>query len=170
LPKKDADSFIEFLGSKHRKNFRLEGNGLFSINPLKLPTWRFLMKLNEFTTTVQTVADIDSKEQAEKAIRAALETLSERIVGDEASELADQLPEEIGQCLRGREGQMGERFSLHEFYQRVSQREGVDAPTAAIHARAVFATINSAVTSGEYDDMKSNLPEEYKELFAPEEA
>ena len=30
------------------------------------------MKLNEFTTTVQTVADIDSKEQAEKAIRAAL--------------------------------------------------------------------------------------------------
>jgi len=127
------------------------------------------MKLNEFTTTVQTVADIDSKEQAEKAIRAALETLSERIIGNEASELAAQLPEEIGQCLRGREGQMGERFSLNEFYQRVSQREGVDAPTAAIHARAVFATINSAVTSGEYDDMKSNLPEEYKELFAPEE-
>jgi uncharacterized protein (DUF2267 family) len=64
---------------------------------------------------------------------------------------------------------MGEPFSLEDFYQRVSNREGVDTPSAAMHARAVFVTINSAVTSGEYEDIKSNLPEEYKELFAPEE-
>ncbi len=126
------------------------------------------MKFEEFTNTVQTVADMSSREEAEKAIRAALETLSERMVGNEASELAAQLPAEISQSLRGREGETGERFSLEEFYQRVSQREGVDAPTAAMHAKAVFATINSAVTAGEYEDMKSNLPEEYKELFAPE--
>ena len=126
------------------------------------------MKFDEFTNTVQTVADIDSKEHAEQAIRASLETLSERILGDEASELAAQLPEEIGQCLRGREGEMGERFSLEEFYQRVGQREGVDTPTAALHAKAVFATINAAVTSGEYQDIKSNLPKDFKELFAPE--
>jgi uncharacterized protein (DUF2267 family) len=127
------------------------------------------LNFSEFTSTIQTVADIDSKEQAERAIRASLETLSERILGDEASQLADQLPEEIGQCLRGREGKMGEPFSLEDFYQRVSNREGVDTPSAAMHARAVFVTINSAVTSGEYEDIKSNLPEEYKELFAPEE-
>lgn len=127
------------------------------------------MKFEEFTKTVQAVAELDSKEQAERATRATLETLSERLLGDEASNLAAQLPEEIGQCLRGRAGQTGERFDLAEFYQRVGQREGVDAPTAAFHARAVFATINSAITPGEYEDIKSNLPDEYKALFAPAE-
>ena len=126
------------------------------------------MKFDEFTNMVQTVADIESKDQAEKAIRASLQTLSERILGNEASELAAQLPEQLGQYLRGREGEMGEPFSLEEFYQRVSQREEVDPPTAVLHAKAVFATINSAISAGEYQDIKSNLPKEYKELFAPE--
>jgi uncharacterized protein (DUF2267 family) len=125
------------------------------------------MNLGEFTKTVQAVAEIDSKEKTEQAIRASLETLSERIMGDEASQLADQLPEEVGTYLRGREGQSGEAFSLEEFYRRVSQREGVDAPTAVYHAKAVLATLSSAVTAGEYDDIKANLPEDYKDLFAP---
>lgn len=125
------------------------------------------MNLGEFTKTVQAVAEIDSKEKTEQAIRAALETLSERIIGDEASQLADQLPAEVGTYLRGREGQNGEAFSLEEFYQRISQREGVDGPTAALHAKAVFAALNAAVTAGEYEDIKANLPDSYKDLFAP---
>jgi uncharacterized protein (DUF2267 family) len=123
------------------------------------------MKYHEIAQAVQTTADLDSQEQANSAIKAALETLSERIVGDEASELADQLPEEIGTYLRGREGQMGERFSLEEFYRRVSDREGVDGPTAALHAKAVMSAINAAVTPGEYGDIQSNLPPDYKELL-----
>jgi len=125
------------------------------------------MKYNEIMQAVQTTADLDSPDQAKKAIQASLETLSERILGNEANELADQLPEEMGAYLRGREGQTGERFSLEEFYRRVSEREGVDGPTAAIHARAVFSTINHAVTAGEYGDIKSNLPPDYAELLQP---
>jgi len=125
------------------------------------------MHYTELTQNVQATANLGSREQAEQAIRAVLETLSERILGNEASELADQLPEEMGTYLRGREGQMGERFSLEEFYQRVSSREGVDAPTAATHTRAVFSVINAAVTAGEFADVKANLPDDYKELFAP---
>jgi len=125
------------------------------------------MKYDEFIKTVQMAASLDSKEQAKQAVQASLETLSERILGNEANHLADQLPEEIGTHLRGRGGEMGERFSLEEFYRRIGNREGVDGATAATHARAVFSTINSAVTTGEYNDIKSNLPPEYKELFAP---
>lgn len=123
------------------------------------------MQYHEITQAVQTTAALESKEQAEQAIKAALETLSERILGDEASELADQLPEAIGTYLRGREGQTGERFPLEEFYRRVSDREGVDGPTAALHAKAVFSTINAAVTAGEYGDICANLPPDYKELL-----
>ncbi|MEB3355647.1 MAG: DUF2267 domain-containing protein [Synechococcales bacterium] len=125
------------------------------------------MQYIEVTKKVQATANLDSQNQAEQAIHAVLETLSERILGNEASELADQLPEEMGTYLRGREGEMGERFSLEEFYQRVSNREGVDAPTAATHTRAVFTVINAAVTAGEFADVKANLPDDYKELFAP---
>jgi uncharacterized protein (DUF2267 family) len=126
------------------------------------------MKYDEFTNTVQAVANMDSKQQAERAIKAALETLSERILGNESSHLADQLPEEIGTYLRGREGQMGERFSLEEFYRRVSDREGVDGQTAATHTKAVFSALSAAVTTGEFEDMKSNLPADFKDLFAPQ--
>jgi uncharacterized protein (DUF2267 family) len=125
------------------------------------------MQHSDITKTVQAIANLDSREQAERAIRATLETLSERILGDEASNLADQLPGDLGTYLRGREGQTGERFSLQEFYQRVSDREGVDGQTAATHTRAVFAGLEIATTPGEFDDIKSNLPHEYKELFAP---
>lgn len=128
------------------------------------------MKYKEFVETVQATAEIASEADAKKAIQASLETLSERILGKEAGELADQLPEEIGAYLRGREGETGERFSLEEFYRRVSDREGVDGPTAAFHAKAIFATINAAVTAGEYEDIKSNLPPDYRALFAPETA
>lgn len=125
------------------------------------------MQYDEIKQAVQTNADLESAAQAEKAIKAALETLSERILGNEASDLADQLPEEMGTFLRGHEGEMGEPFSLEEFYRRVSDREGVDGPTAAIHARAVFSAINAAATPGEYGDMQSNLPPDYAELVQP---
>ena len=98
------------------------------------------MKYSEIIQNVQTTAQIDGKDKAEKAIQATLETLKERIIGDEASNLAAQLPEEIGKYLRGREGQNGEHFSLKEFYQRVGQAEEVDPTTAATHVRGSFPT------------------------------
>ena len=72
-----------------------------------------------------------TKSNVHKAIQATLETLKERIIGDEASNLAAQLPEEIGKHLRGQEGENGQYFTLQEFYQRVGQIEGVDPTTAA---------------------------------------
>ncbi|MFW6296672.1 MAG: DUF2267 domain-containing protein [Halothece sp.] len=125
------------------------------------------MKSDEIIKRVQSVAQIPSKGEAEKAIQATLETLSERILGDEASNLAAQLPEEFGQCLRGREGQTGEVFSLEEFYRRVSEKEHIEPTTAVNHVRGVMAVLNEAVTSGEFADVQGNLPEEYSELFMP---
>ncbi|MBV9389463.1 MAG: DUF2267 domain-containing protein [Chroococcidiopsidaceae cyanobacterium CP_BM_ER_R8_30] len=123
------------------------------------------MKRNEFIQQVQDAAQLSSKEEAEKAIRATLETLKERIVGNEASQLAAQLPPEIGQYLQGREGENGQYFPLIDFYQRVSEKEGVEPPAAAIHARAVFSVIQEAVTPGEFADMRANLSEDYLDLF-----
>jgi uncharacterized protein (DUF2267 family) len=126
----------------------------------------FVMKYDEFIKHVQSFAQLDSHEAAEQATRATLETVAERIVGDEASQLAAQLPSALGQYLRGREGQNGGTFSLKEFYERVSQREGVEPLTATLHVRAVFAVLNMAVTPGEFQDVRANFSQDYDELFA----
>lgn len=124
------------------------------------------MKYDEFIRHVQSSAQFSTREEAEKATQATLETLKERIVGDEAAQLAAQLPEDLAKHLRGREGQFGDHFKLEEFYQRVSQKEGVDLATAAAHAKVVFSVLNVAVTPGEFADVRSNLSEDYKDLFA----
>jgi len=122
-----------------------------------------LMKHDEFIKHVQSVARL-TQEEAERATRATLETIRERIVGDEASQLAAQLPKEVGQYLHGREGENGETFGLKEFVE-ISQKEGVDPTIAATHAKAVFIVLASAVTPGEFADVRANFSADYNELF-----
>ena len=124
------------------------------------------MKYDEFIKHVQSFAKLDSREEAEKATQITLETLKERIVGDEASQLAAQLPEDLAQYLRGREGQMGDHFKIEEFYQRICDRGNVEPEIAANYAIAVFAVLKSAVSLGEFSDVKINLSEDYSELFS----
>ena len=124
------------------------------------------MKYDEFIKHVQTVAQLNSREEAERATKATLETIKERIVGNEGKDLASQLPTEIGQYLRGREGEDGQHFPIEEFYQRVSEKEGVDKTTAANHARAVFSVLQDAVSPGEFADVRANFSDDYAELFA----
>lgn len=50
------------------------------------------MNRHEFIKHVQSIAQVGSREEAERAIRATLETIRDRIVGDEAKDLASQLP------------------------------------------------------------------------------
>lgn len=124
------------------------------------------MKYDQFIKHVQEKAQLNSREDAERATRATLETIKERIVGNEASQLAAQLPKELGQYLHGREGEDGQYFKIDEFCQRVSEKEGVEPTIATNHARAVFAVLEEAVSPGEFADVRSNFSEDYEELFA----
>ncbi|MBD2772658.1 DUF2267 domain-containing protein [Iningainema tapete] len=125
------------------------------------------MKYDQFIKHVQSFAQLDSREEAERATRATLEVIRDRIVGDEAKDLASQLPKELGEYLHGREGENGQFFSLQEFVQRVSEKEGVEPTDAVIHIRAVFAVLQDAVSPGEFTDLQANFSDDYAELFAP---
>jgi len=121
------------------------------------------MKGDQFIAEVRNLADLTSDEEAQKATSATLETLKERLAGDEPSNLAAQLPPEIASYAEG--SGSGESFSVDEFYDRVAQREGVSRNDAVRHARAVATVVQTAVTGGEVDDVRSQLGDEYKELF-----
>ncbi len=123
------------------------------------------MKHDEFIGQVQHRARLSSRGAAERATRATLETLAERLAGGEAKDLAAQLPLEIAEHLRGQWSALGERFSLDEFFRRVSLREGVDLSDAVFHARAVIEVLSEAVSQGEMDDVRAQLPTEFDRLF-----
>lgn len=124
------------------------------------------MDHDEFIGQVQHRARLASRGDAEGATRATLETLSERISGGAAENLAAQLPQELGEHLRRQAGgDGGERFSLDEFFGRVSEREGVDAPAAAFHARVVVEVVDEATTGGVMNKIREQFPDEWDPLF-----
>ncbi len=122
------------------------------------------MNYSEFIGHVQNRGRMASEGEALTATRATLEVLGQRLAGGEPSNLGAQLPEEIARFLMV-EGGAGERFDLDEFFRRVGEREGVDLPVSVHHARAVIAVLQDAVSRGEIDDVRAQLPEEFTPLF-----
>lgn len=121
------------------------------------------MKFDQFVGQVQHRARLASEGEAVRAIQATLETLSERLHPGEAEDLAAQLPQELGTYLR--QIDTIERFDLNGFYERVAARESADLPDAVYHARAVISVLQEAVTAGEMQDVRGQLPEDYGPLF-----
>ncbi len=121
------------------------------------------MKGEQFIAEVRNLAELDTNEDAQKAIRVTLQTLKERLAGNEPSNLAAQLPPEVAGFVEGEGG--AEPFSVGEFYERVAQREGVGTDEAIRHARAVATVLQTAVSGGELEDVRSQLGDDYEELF-----
>jgi uncharacterized protein (DUF2267 family) len=126
------------------------------------------MKYDEFISQVQQRAHLGSREKAERATQATFEVLGERLTDTEARDLAAQLPVEIATSLRSSFTKSGERFSLDEFFNRVSQREGVPLSDATLHARVVTGLLSEVVTMGEIENVRAQLPEDIRQLFMVE--
>lgn len=123
------------------------------------------MEYQEFITHVQTMAQSASREEAERATRATLETLKERIPGEEVAVIAAELPSELSQFLQQQQPTTSESFNLQEFIWRVSQRENIEPTITAIHVRAVFAVLQNAINSRRFSDFQAYFPHDYEELF-----
>ena len=123
------------------------------------------MEYDEFITHVQSLTQSNSREEAERATRATLETIKERIPADEAEELAANLPQQTAEYLRGREREPAQDFNLQEFITRTSQKENVEPITTAIHVRAVFAVLQNAIPPEKFAKLHAYLSHDYEELF-----
>jgi uncharacterized protein (DUF2267 family) len=107
-----------------------------------------------------------SRAEAQDATRATHETLSEHLTPGEAENFAAQLLPELGVYLNQPVvSGSAERFSLHVFFHRVSMREGVDLHDAARHARTVAAVMSEAVSDGQLDHLRAQLPPDLAALF-----
>ena len=126
------------------------------------------MQTHEFISAVQRSARIDTHYHADKAVRATLTVLGQRL-STEADDLAAQLPAELAGCLGG--APEVERFDLEEFYRRVAEEEGTGCGPAEArqHARAVTAALREAV-GAEYRHVLDQLPHDYADLLHTENA
>jgi uncharacterized protein (DUF2267 family) len=121
------------------------------------------VKYDEFIKHVSERAEV-SREEARSAALTALEVLGERIEVGEAADLASQMPDELAEPLRRSSG-TGEPFTASAFVERVADREGIAPNDADKRVRAVFATLQEAVTGGELEHVLAQLPTDYLELM-----
>jgi uncharacterized protein (DUF2267 family) len=123
------------------------------------------MEYTEFITHVQTLAQSESREEVEIAIRATLEIIKQIIPSDEREELAAQIPQELGEYLRGSETEPIQSFHLQEFIERISQKESVSPTISIIHVRAVFAVLQNAIDPEKFRKFYDYFSHDYEELF-----
>ncbi|MFE1786223.1 DUF2267 domain-containing protein [Streptomyces sp. NPDC059506] len=137
------------------------------------------MNIDEFLGLVQARAALPDRGAAERAVRATLETVAERIPDGLAEHIAAQLPHEVGEHLRrvvaahapGAEQRgSGEKFDLTSFAARISWRGGVAEDAALREASAVFEVLDAALSPGLMDKLSHDLPHDIRELLPTERA
>lgn len=126
------------------------------------------MDFDTFIGETQNRAQLDEREEALKATRITLETLSERIDPNAAENLAAQLPEEIGRHLSKID--TVEQFGWDEFADRIVEKGDYTEPDqrgqAIHHARAVIDVVDDAVQGSSLADIRDQLPgDEFEDLF-----
>jgi uncharacterized protein (DUF2267 family) len=119
------------------------------------------MRYATFITTVERLTGL-SRPAAERSTEAVLRTLSERITGGEAEDIAAFLPTELRPWLTSAP-EAAEAFDRGEFVRRVAEREGTDPAAAEEHSRAIFQVLGYAVAPGELRDMAAQLPRELED-------
>jgi uncharacterized protein (DUF2267 family) len=122
------------------------------------------IKDDEFIKAVSERSET-SRSDAERATTSTLATLGERITPEEATDLASQLPGDLGVPLR-RAIRDPEEFSAADFVNRVAERDEIAPNDAGKRVRAVLATLQDAVSEGQLEHVLSQLPTDYLELMA----
>ncbi|MGP3952457.1 DUF2267 domain-containing protein [Streptomyces sp. 7N604] len=141
------------------------------------------MRYDQLAGQVQARAQLPDRQSAERAVRATLETLAERVPDGLADHFAAQLPGEAAEALRrvaaSHEGSPeerayrrnhGERFDLTVFLGRIAWRAGTDEEEAIREATALFEVLDSAVSPELMEKLYESLPGDIRALLPEERA
>lgn len=126
------------------------------------------MQQHEFVSAVKESLALPDNQSAERAVRATLSVLGQRLAGGEAKDLASQLPGDLKDVLPAEGG--GERFDVDTFYRRIAEQEGegVTVAQARQHARAIAKGLETALSDGEWRNFTSQLPPDFQDFLGTE--
>ncbi|MEV8633257.1 DUF2267 domain-containing protein [Streptosporangium sp. NPDC051023] len=120
------------------------------------------MEYEEFIDILKQYDDLGT-EEAERAVRATLQTLGERLPDGEGRGVLQRLPMRVKPWIGAADAH--EPFDVEEFLRRVAEREEVDVEVAARHARDVFWVLGQAVAPEEITDIAAGLSEDFDPLL-----
>ena len=123
------------------------------------------MQYEEFVEGVRQRGDLGTYEEAESATRSVLSALGKALPEAEATQLSEQLPEGLGDRLRSQPSEPEKLSNPNDFLHRVGQGEGVRAPDAENHVRAVMATLGEAAGPDRMQSLRSQLPSDFFRFF-----
>jgi uncharacterized protein (DUF2267 family) len=134
----------------------------YCVSP-KIETGEARMSLAEFLAEVMRLGGFSRRSEAKRAAIATLSVLGERLDGNEARQLAEELPAELGRVLRRTSHDRD--FDLRELYQRVARREKVGLGFGMEHAQVVCEVIAKTISEGAVERLRKHLPEAMGLLF-----
>lgn len=125
------------------------------------------MRSDEFLKYVIEEGGPSDPESAAVVTRTVLDNLGKRLEGGEVADLAAQLPEELQESLTRHSSAEPVRDDGDDFLYRIAEQLGadIDPETAGTYVRAVLATLQAAVSEGEINDLRSQLPTGFAPLF-----
>src|SRR5699024_7410313 len=126
------------------------------------------MQYDEIIKTVIDHGGSTERETAEKITRVVLADLGKQLTEDEIKDLAGLLPQELESVVTERDPDDDQVIDVVvDFLRRVAKHLGdqIDPEQARSHVRAVFVTLNKAVTDGEVAYLRSQLPAGFGRLF-----
>lgn len=122
------------------------------------------MEYEQIIEVIQRAAGGLGNAAAERAAKAALQTLAERLSRGEARHILRELPAELKPWAWTDNDAAA--FGIDEFLGRVAAREGTDIETALVHARAVFFALGVALSPEAAGHLAAALPQTFAPLVA----
>lgn len=122
------------------------------------------MKSDQFLAQVRQLGEYSDNGQAERVALTVLRELGSRLAGGERGNLAAQLPDDLGSAVTD-SPPVAERYGVEEFCRRIARALGTGEQTARWDASAVLSTVSQSVSGGELNDVLSQLPAGFAELF-----
>ncbi|MGV9213134.1 DUF2267 domain-containing protein [Micromonospora sp. RB23] len=102
--------------------------------------------------------------EAVRSVQAVLSVLGERLAGQEADNLAAQLPDRLNASVT--RNPQGRRWDVGDFLKHVGDREQVaNADQVREHARVVLSTVAEALDDDDRNDLLAQLPGGITDLF-----
>jgi uncharacterized protein (DUF2267 family) len=123
------------------------------------------MKYDQFVSVVRDRGEYGSAAEAATVAKSVLRVFAGRINSGEADDLAAQLPPPLDEALRSGSQERAESYGVEEFCRRIARRTGARPSTAEWDASAVLSTVGDAVSGGELNQLLSQLPAGYANLF-----
>lgn len=127
------------------------------------------MRYEDLTALVQHRARLSSRDAAEQATRATLETFAVRVPDSLTTAVTARLPHDLGDMVRRyRRAPLVATACVgsDDFVATVAERTLLDAPRAAAVARTVFGVLDRA-SDGALESARPGLAEDVRDLMIP---